>query len=88
MIDGQVIVHSHPYLHSKNKQNPFQTHAHLPASYVLIQQLMQANWESLPDIPQIPEPEIVYCVYDAVYTFSFISSGLYTYTQLRAPPVG
>ena len=84
LVNGEIIVHSHPF--SKTKQGPFQSHSHSSAAYVLIQHLMLANWESSPDTPRVPEPVIVLCEYKIGYTSPFISSGSYSDTQLRAPP--
>lgn len=88
MVDGQIIVHSHPFINSNKGKSPLQSHSHLPASYFLIQQLMQANWESSPDVPQVPKPVVIYYEYEAVYSFPFIPADSYSYTQLRAPPIG
>lgn len=88
LVNGEIIVHSHPFVNSKNKQSPFQPHSHSSASYFLIQQLMQTNWESSPDIPQIPGPVMVLREYKIGYTSTFIPSGSYSYAQLRAPPIG
>ncbi len=86
LVNGQIIVHSHPYIKSQDKQNSFQSHFHSPASYSLIQQLNQICWENSPDIPQIPNPLFILCEYKSDYKSSFISSSTFSYTQLRAPP--
>lgn len=86
LVNGEIIVHSHPF--SKTKQSPFQSHAHSSAAYVQIQHLMQADWESSPDIPQIPEPVIALGEYTIGYTSPFIPANSYSYAQLRAPPIG
>jgi hypothetical protein len=86
LVNGEIIVHSHPF--SKTKQGPFQPHSHSSAAYVLIQHLMQANWENGPDFPQIPEPVIAPCENKISYTSPLIASDLYSIAQLRAPPIG
>lgn len=86
LVNGEVIVHSHPF--SKKNQKPFQSHSHSSSTYIHIQHLMYAVWESSPETPQITEPVISFCEYKVGYTLPFIHSSSYTYAQLRAPPIG
>lgn len=88
MVNGVIIVHSHPFLNSKNKQIPVQSHSHSSACYFLIEQLNQTNWEGSPDIPQIPVPIIVWYEHKVDSSFPLIPLSPYAYAQLRAPPIG
>lgn len=88
MVNGVVIVHSHPFNNSNNNQNPFQSHSHSSASYVVVDHLMQANWEGSPEIPQVPEPVIFQCENKVGFILTYVPSDICFYAQLRAPPVG
>ena len=86
MINGQVIVHSHPYRPSGNGQNSQQTHNHSKAAYVLIHQLNQICWESFHYVPQIPDPVVILCAYQSDYKSSFVPFNSFPGLFLRAPP--
>lgn len=88
LVNGVVIVHSHPFKSSNNNQNPVQSHSHSSASYVVIDHLMQANWEGSPEIPQVPEPVFFQCENKVDFTSTLVPSDICFYAQLRAPPIG
>jgi hypothetical protein len=86
LVNGVVIVHSHPFQKSLNN-GPYQSHPHSTSAYILIHQLNQPQWENTPEMPPLPEPVVLLYEYRINNTYPFISAGAYSSTQLRAPPV-
>jgi hypothetical protein len=87
LINGEVLVHSHPFKSDPNNNTPFQSHSHSSAAYNLINQLNEINWDSPLEMPNIPEPTPFYSEIEYNYTSDFSYFIYFSSTQLRAPPV-
>jgi len=86
-VNGQLITHSHPFVHDKSNKSPFESHSHSSSEYSLIQQLNETNWDKSSDIVQLPEPIRIAYEYCSEYISHDVCSTNQAYSQLRAPPI-
>jgi hypothetical protein len=87
LVNGQIIVHSHPFCSKGEKKANFPLHTHNTAAYFLIQQLSETNWDNTSNTPQLPKPIVIVCAPLLSYEEPFILSIQSTHISLRAPPV-
>lgn len=86
LVNGVVVVHSHPFQKSTGN-GPTQSHSHSSSALVLIQHLNQLLWESGPAATALPEPVVFNYEGHLICNLLPATAGNGTYTQLRAPPV-
>jgi hypothetical protein len=86
LINGVVIVHSHPF--RKNPDSgPFQSHSHPPSAYLLIHQLNKPLLENSAETHVFSDQAVLLNVYLSSYTCTFFPSVAHSDAKLRAPPV-
>ena len=86
LIDGQVIVHSHPFRNAPIKDTPYQSHQHSSESCNLIHQMNQMNWSPALFRAFVPTP-----VCTTLRAVRLPDTGIHLhqidrYISLRAPP--
>jgi len=87
LINGQIVYHSHPYKPIPVNNSPFQSHSHSSATYNLIQQLNETNWNSSISTPEIPESSVLHCRKILCCNVSpSLAADSHSCVQLRAPP--
>jgi hypothetical protein len=87
LVNGQIIVHSHPFSTRGEKSPNFPLHTHNTAAYFLIQQLSETNWDNTINTPQLPKPVIIIHAPLLSYEEPAIFFNLFSQVSLRAPPV-
>lgn len=86
LVNGVVVVHSHPVKKSQNS-GPYQSHTHNKSAYELIHQLNKTLWENTPEMPSLSGQVVLLNEYSINYTCSFVISSTCAFAQLRAPPI-
>jgi len=87
LIDGHVIIHSHPYWpDTSGKKDPYQAHSHSKGELILIKHLNQVLWENGPLVLNIPGPFFNCLSGEILFHFDGIIQEFYSLPLLRAPP--
>ncbi len=86
LVNGYIIIHSHPFKHDPEKKAPFQSHNHSLSTYNLIHHFNKTNWKESSAVVQIPKPIVIFFAYNINYFSPDFNSNKHTHAQLRAPP--
>lgn len=87
LVNGHVIIHSHPFKVYSNNKTPFQPHKHTSFAYNLIQYINKINWEDTSVAVEVPDPFVSNYVLTSCYIWLESDIESYFSVHLRAPPI-
>jgi hypothetical protein len=86
LVNGVVIMHSHPYKNAPFNKSPFQSHQHSSEAYYLFQQFNETDWNAPLVVSPIPAPILIYFKTTICLAPTFKINKINSSSQLRAPP--
>jgi hypothetical protein len=86
LVDGNVIVHSHPYKQDPNNKTPYQSHSHTAGAYLLLQIFNQTVWTCVSHYIPVQSCTVFAIKSETPYFSPFIVRNIFRFSVLRAPP--